>query len=103
LLTLLPADGKAGKAFSDKNALTDQYLEQREPSQAEVGTVLAIAADWHFATLETTLKQKTTGNNKYDLLSVAAACKQAGGFGRILGQEKFQLEVIHGNRKVVEF
>jgi hypothetical protein len=54
----LPAKGKAGKAFSEKNALTDQYLEQREPSQAEVGTVLAIDDDWHFAALEKTLKQK---------------------------------------------
>jgi hypothetical protein len=47
---------------------------------------------------------KTAGNNKYDLLSVAAARKQAGGLGQTVGQEKFQVEVIHGgNRKVVEY
>jgi hypothetical protein len=47
---------------------------------------------------------KTTGNNKYDLLSVAATRKQAGGLRKTVGQEKFQVEVIHGgNRKVVKF
>jgi len=47
---------------------------------------------------------KTAGNNKYDLLSVAAARNWAGGLGQTVGHEKFQVEVIHGgNRKVVEF
>jgi pilus assembly protein CpaB len=49
-------------------------------------------------------QEKTTGSNKYDLLSVAAARKPTGALGKTAAQEKFQVEVIHGgNRKVVEF
>ncbi|MGH7827496.1 MAG: Flp pilus assembly protein CpaB [Candidatus Binatia bacterium] len=47
---------------------------------------------------------KTTGSNKYDLLSVAAARKRPLIGARRVAQDKFKVEVIHGsNRKVVEF
>ena len=86
--TLPAREVKSREVFTYKNALTDQYLEPREPSQAEVGTALAINDDdWHFAALETTLKHKSPATTN-----------------TTVSKEKFQVEVIHGgNRNVVEF
>jgi hypothetical protein len=42
LFTLAARGLKSREAFPDKNALTDQYLEERDPSQTDVGTALAL-------------------------------------------------------------
>jgi hypothetical protein len=45
LFTLDARGEKSHQSLSDKNALTDQYLEEGEPSQVSDGTVLALDGD----------------------------------------------------------
>jgi hypothetical protein len=79
-------------------------LEQREPSQAEVGTVLAFNEVSHVAALETTLKQKPPATTNMICYQSQQRVNGPAVWKKNVGQEKFQVEVVHGgNRKVVEF
>jgi pilus assembly protein CpaB len=91
-------EGKPQLARSITLEVTPEESEKLSLASQEGSIVLALRGIGDDA------EPKTTGSNKYDLLSVAAVRKRPLSGAKIAPQDKFQVEVIHGsNRKVVEF
>jgi pilus assembly protein CpaB len=91
-------EGKPQLARSITLEVTPEESEKLSLASQEGSIVLALRGTGDDA------EPKTTGSNKYDLLSVAAVRKRPLSGAKPVSQDKFQVEVIHGsNRKVVEF
>jgi pilus assembly protein CpaB len=91
-------EGKPQLARSITLEVTPEESEKLSLASQEGSVVLALRGIGDDA------ESKTTGSNKYDLLSVAAVRKRPLSGAKPVPGDKFQVEVIHGsNRKVVEF